>query len=345
LRFRKILYVGNKLNRFGYTATGIEYLGRLLEEAGYRVFYAGEQRNKFLRLIEGLSRIYLLRKKIDYLLIDTYSTLAFYLAYYSAMVARIFAIRYILVLRGGDLPNRLKQSPEKCYKLFRNADHIVAPSRYLFEAFSKAGFNVNLHFIPNPLVLSRYPFISRDEFSPRLLWVRSLHAIYNPAMALHTLYTIRKELGTGELCMVGPDKDGSLQECRSLCDRLGLSDYVQFTGILSKEKWIDLAPQYNFFINTTNFDNAPVSVMEAMALGLPIVSTNVGGIPYLLEDGVDALLVEAGDYEAMAKAIITLVKSSDRAQSLLRSARAKVETFDSEWIKGRWSELLDKLPA
>ena len=67
---------------------------------------------------------------------------------------------------------------------------------------------------------------------------------------------------------------------------------MNFTGKLSKQEWRDLSKDYNVFINTTNFDNTPVSVIEAMALGIPVVSTNVGGLPFLITDKVDGVLVE-----------------------------------------------------
>src|SRR5690606_31616955 len=91
------------------------------------------------------------------------------------------------------------------------------------------------------------------------------------------------------LCMVGPDTDGSLSQVKALAKQLKVS--VKFTGKLTKSEWNQLSKEYNIFINTTNFDNMPVSVIEAMALGLPVVSTNVGGLPYLITDGVDGMLV------------------------------------------------------
>ena len=97
------------------------------------------------------------------------------------------------------------------------------------------------------------------------------------------------------------------------------------------------------FINTTNVDNTPVSVIEAMALGLPVVSTNVGGIPFLLEDGVDALLVEPNDQEAMCRAIERLKSDPELVKQLTLNARKKVENFDWEVVKHQWKKLFDEL--
>ena len=98
-------------------------------------------------------------------------------------------------------------------------------------------------------------------------------------------------------------------------------------------------------MNTTNFDNTPVSVLEAMACGLPVVTTNVGGIPYLLEDGQTALLTPPGDAKTMADAVRRLGHEPELASKLGRNARAKVELFSWEGILPKWEELLESLAA
>ena len=101
-----------------------------------------------------------------------------------------------------------------------------------------------------------------------------------------------------------------------------------------------MAEDYDIFINTTHVDNTPVSVLEAMALGLPVVSTAVGGIPDLLDDGEEALLVADDDEEAMTEAVIRLIQSPELAQSIARKARRKVEAFDWENVRELWRQLL-----
>ena len=93
-------------------------------------------------------------------------------------------------------------------------------------------------------------------------------------------------------------------------------------------------------LNTTNFDNMPVSVIEAMALGLPIVSTNVGGMPYLVRDGVDGILLPPNDEKAMARAIQDLLADPESAGKMAENARKKVEGFDWREVAEQWRELL-----
>src|SRR5690606_27971952 len=94
------------------------------------------------------------------------------------------------------------------------------------------------------------------------------------------------------------------------------------------------------FINTTNFDNTPVSVMEAMALGLPIISTNVGGMPFLIDSGADGILVSPNNAQAFVDAINDFIKNPSKAEMISLKAKEKVEGFDWEKLKERWIELL-----
>ena len=139
--------------------------------------------------------------------------------------------------------------------------------------------------------------------------------------------------------MVGPDKDGSLQTTKDFTDSIGV--VVNFTGQLAKEDWWQLASEYDIFINTTHFDNTPISVMEAMALGLPVVSTNVGGIPYLLTHNQTAILVNANDVDQMTTSIVDLIANPNEAIKLAKNARMLTEKMDWDMVKQDWFLLLN----
>jgi glycosyltransferase involved in cell wall biosynthesis len=100
----------------------------------------------------------------------------------------------------------------------------------------------------------------------------------------------------------------------------------------------------DIFLNTTNVDNNPVSVAEAMACGLCIVSTDVGGMTYLLDHETNALLVRPDDPEAMADAVQRILSDSDLAARLSSNARRKAEGFDWEAVLPRWRNLLTSCP-
>lgn len=332
-----LLYIGNKLSIHGNTATSIETLGSFLEQEGYNLFYSSSQKNKVLRLLDMIYSTLSKGKKVDYVLIDTYSTQNFWFAFIISQICRILRVKYITKLHGGDLPNRLKKSPFFCDLLFANAYKITAPSAYLFDAFSER-YSANLMYIPNTIEIENYHFEQRTFHCPKLLWVRSFSSIYNPKMAIKVLAALKKEYSDAVLYMVGPDKENLIEDCRLFAQKLNVE--VHFTGKLEKEEWLKLAKYFNFFINTTHFDNTPVSVIEAMALGLPVISTNVGGIPFLLADQQTAMLVPDSDVDAMVLALKNLIADEALRLNIVKNARQMVENFDWQIVKHQWFDIL-----
>lgn len=334
---RKLLYIGNKLAGKGASPTSIDVLGPLLEQEGFMLFYASAQKNKILRLLDMVFSLIKYRNKVDYVLIDTYSTTNFWYAVIVGRLGKMLHLKYLPLLHGGRLPERLSKSPNNCKKFFKNAYLNIAPSAFLFAHFKQQGFE-NVQCIPNSISLENYAYKKRFPLRPRLLWVRAFAKIYNPLLALEILNGLTKEYPDARLCMVGPDKDGSLEECRKYAIKHHLE--VDFTGKLNKNKWISRAVDFDIFINTTHFDNAPVSVIEAMALGLPVISTNVGGIPYLLTDGSDGILIVDNDTEGFIAAIKNSLQNPEKAVHMAENARKTAENFRWSSVKLQWNEIL-----
>jgi len=330
-----ILYLGNKKS---ITPSTVDTLGEQLKES-YDVVTCSEVQNKVLRFLDMARHIIKYRKNCDLLIVDTYSSLNFYYALMTAFFGKLFKIPYIPILHGGDLPNnRLKKYPRLSHYIFSGSTQNITPSIYLKEAFDKEGYNTL--YIPNNIELDAYTFREREKIEPKLLYVRSFAKIYNTKMAIRVLESLSKKYPSISLCMVGPDRDGSLEETKAFAKKLGLEDKVTFTGGLPRDEWLALANDYDVFINTTNFDNLPVSIVEAMALGFPIVSTNVGGLPYLIEDGIDGLLVDKNDDKMMSEKIELLLNDPTLCKTLSTNGRKKADTYDWNVIKEQWDNVI-----
>jgi glycosyltransferase involved in cell wall biosynthesis len=338
MRNRNILYIGNDLSAKTKYNSSMATLGNMLQSEGFNVKRASEIKNKFLRIIDMLWAVFINRNRIDYLLIDTFSTSNFLYAFATSQMARLFFIKYIPILRGGNLPYRLDTSRYFSKLLFRNSYKNITPSKYLQQAFIERGFETVC--IPNSIPIKEYDFKERKKLIPKILWVRAFDKTYNPLLAIKVLNLLKIKFENIQLCMVGPDKDGSLNEVKLLVGKLNLTKNIIFTGVLPKEKWHQLSEDYDIFINTTDIDNMPVSILEAMALGLPIVSTNVGGIPYLITDNENGVLVPPKNEKAMADAIIKLINNPETSNRISCSVRLFAEKFDLEIIKEQWFNLL-----
>lgn len=335
---KHILYIGNKLSGHNKSITAIETLGILLEKK-YIITYASTKKNMFLRLLDMIGATLKKRGMIDVVLIDTYSTLNFYFALLISQICRALNIEYIPILRGGNLPEKIQRSKILTDLIFRHSKINVIPSAYLARIMEKNNYSYRI--IPNNVEIKNYNYLERKKINPRILYVRAFHRIYNPLMAVKVLFSLKDSHPEVVLCMIGPDKDGSQQEVLELARKLGVQDSLETPGFLTKKEWHERSRDFDIFINTTDHDNTPISVIEAMALGLPVVSTNVGGVPFLVEQNKSGLLVEKNDHKAMSSAIKKLLDDPDLAHQIAGNAREKVEHFDWEVVKNDWFDIID----
>ncbi len=336
---KTILYLGNKLAVRGKNPTTIDTLSNYLRD-DFHVIAKSDFLNQVARFFDMMWAIIRHRRTLTVVLIDTYSNKAFYYAFIAARICEVFRIQYIPVLHGGELGNRYRKTPELVDRYLHQAKCIVAPSLFLKRLFESKGFEVIS--IPNVIRVSDYPFLKRAIFQPKLLYVRAFQEIYNPMMAIEVMHLLKPQFPTASLCMVGPDKDGSMQLCKDRVKSLGLEDCIRFTGKLSQPEWHQLATEYDFLINTTHADNMPVSLIEGMALGLLIVSTNVGGIPDLIEDGKEGMLVNANDPDQMMSAIVKGIHQPDKSFEMTLRARQRAEQYDWKAVRPKWKNVILK---
>ena len=334
----KILYVGNDLTRKTSYKTSMALICEKLSDEGIEVVRTSNKTNKIVRFIDMVFSV-LKHRNSNIVIIDVFSTTNFYYAFLISQLCRLLNITYATVLRGGNLPSRLSNNRVLSKLIFKNSNTNIAPSKYLEKEFLKQGFKTS--YIPNTIELSDYTFENKNIDVPKILWVRSFIDIYNPSMAVKVLKKVKAHYPEAILCMIGPFRDDSYPETVALAEEYGIKDSIEFTGVLKKKDWIKKSKDYNVFINTTNIDNTPVSVIEAMALGFVVISTNVGGIPFLIEDGQDGYLVDKDDHDSMSNKIIKLFEKELKITS--KEARNKVETFDWLHVKESWLQLISSI--
>jgi glycosyltransferase involved in cell wall biosynthesis len=336
---KSILLIGNFLSPTAGVRSPCEELSELLSRAGWQVLTASLKPKRLPRLADMIATVWLQRKNYEVAQVEVYSGPAFFWAEAVCRTLRLAGKPYILTLHGGDLPAFSRRWPGRVRRLLSKATRVTTPSNYLRNEMGT--FRQDLQLIPNFLDLKAYQFRERTRPRPRLMWLRAFHNIYNPQLAPRVLALLISEFPEMELIMLGPDKrDGSLASTQQVARKLGVEDKITIAGQVPKSQVPFRISQGDIFLNTTNVDNTPVSVLEAMATGLCVVSTKVGGIPYLLEHESDALLVPPDDPKAMAGAVRRLLLDSSLAARLSRQGRRKAEQWDTEVILPRWETLL-----
>jgi glycosyltransferase involved in cell wall biosynthesis len=334
-----VLIVGNFLSNAGGSRGICEDLAERLASRKWRVLTTSRRRPKIFRLADMLLTCFKSRHEYSLAQVDLFSGPAFVWAEAVCWTLGRLGKPLILTLHGGGLPEFANKWPRRVSRLLASATMVTAPSGYLKERM--ATHRPDIIVIPNAIELSRYPFRERNPAYPNLIWLRAFHEIYNPLMAVKVLSVLVPKYPGLRLTMVGPDKgDGSFQRSKAQAVALGLAQHISFRGMVAKSDVPKALSEADIFLNTTNIDNTPVSVVEGMACGLAVVTTRVGGTPFLITHEHDGLLVSPGDADGMATAVARLLEDRDLAGRCSRNGREKVKAWDWPCVLGEWDKLM-----
>jgi glycosyltransferase involved in cell wall biosynthesis len=339
---RSVLMVGNFTPADRTYRQVCDELAVRLGDSGWEVHTTSARAARLPRLAEMVATVWRRRHHFAAAYVEVFSGPAFCWAEAVCWALRRTRKPYVLALHGGNLPAFSGRWPGRVGRLLGSARTVTAPSRYLRGGLRR--FREDIQVIPNPLDIAAYGFRPREQLRPRIIWLRAFSSIYNPSLAIRVLARLAVEFPEVRLTMIGPDKrDGSLDQTRRVAAGLGVLDRVDWTGGVPKADVPSRLGAGDLFLNTSNVDNTPVSVLEAMACGMCVVSTDVGGVPFLLQHEVDSLLVPPNDSRAMAGAVRRILTEPDLAGRISRNARLRVESFDWAVILPRWDSLLSGL--
>jgi glycosyltransferase involved in cell wall biosynthesis len=335
----RLLLVATFLSAEGGSRAVMEELATRLKIRGWPLVTTSRRIGGLARGWDMLTTAILRRTSYDVAVVDLFSGRAFLWGEAVGWTAYALGKPVVFTLRGGDLPGYAARARRRVRALLRRAAAVTVPSRYLFDAMRE--FRDDLELLENPLDLSLYAFRVRRPATPKLVWLRAFHHIYNPALAPRVVQRLVDEFPDISLVMVGRDKhDGSFEETRRIAAKLGVADRIRLPGGVPKKDVASWLNKGDIFLNTTNIDNAPVSVLEAMACGLCVVSTSAGGMAHLVEDEREALLVQPDDPDAMADAVRRVITEPDLAERLSRSGRERVARCDWSILLPRWEALI-----
>ncbi|HET6272320.1 MAG TPA: glycosyltransferase family 4 protein [Bacteroidota bacterium] len=338
---KSILLIGNFLSEGGGRANeNFEVAkARRFKALGWTVYTASDEINRLHRLVEMVTAVWRERKNYSVAHVSLFSGPAFVWAAVACFLLKLLGKSYVVTLHGGDLPRFARRWPWPVRKLLRGAKAVTTPSNYLSVAMKP--FRDDVDIIPNSLDIKSYPYDVREKPRPQLIWLRAFHTIYNPVLAPHVLARLVRDFPDIQMLMIGPDMgDGSFNDTKQLACSLGVDRMISFPGRVPKRDVPLWLSKGDIFLNTANIDNTPVSVLEAMACGLCVVSTNVGGMSALVDHERDGLLVPAEDPNAMADAVRRVLIEPALAKRLSSAARKKVEQFDWEQTLPRWQKVL-----
>lgn len=269
-------------------------------------------------------------RHVDVLHVFCTSNGSFFLSALPAiLVARMYGKPVVANYRG-DSQVHLASSPI-ARRLLGSVAANVVPSAYFGRIFRELG--VPARIVPNVADVARFRFRVRDPFRPVLLSTRNFEPIYDVACTLRAFAVVQAAYADASLVLVGSGRDaGAL---RALARALGLRN-VTFAGRVPHAAIPCFYDAADIYVQTPVVDNMPGSVIEAFASGLPVVATDVGGLPVILTHGMHGLLAPAGDHGAVAEQVLALLARPDEARRMAAAAFATCPRYAWSGVREQW---------
>ena len=308
-----------------------------LSRDGVRVQLVSRARTRIGRVIDICFRSPWLAARHPAVLVDVFGERAFVYESVAILTAALLRRRVVAMLHNSMFPGFVARWPRWSRFVLGRASVVLTPHNFLREQLSATGIRVD-GVIPNFIQLENYKYRERVAIAPRFLYLRGMHPLYNPEMAIRAFALIQTQFPEAELTLAGRDAPNAAR-CRALVEELGLRR-VTFAGLVPKADISALADRHDIHLHTNRIDNMPVTIIEMWASGLPIVATNVGGIPDLVRDGEDAILVPSEDHRAMAAACLDMLKHPAGASRLAANGRARAEALSWPRVRPMWERVL-----
>lgn len=332
----------------GGMATQLVQLKNLLEKEGahvtviqvnapYQPQWAGKLPGirAIFRLFPYLLNLWQNIKKVDCVHVLANSGWSWHLfAAPAVWIAHVRKRPVVINYRGGEAKAFFDRSFRWVAPTLKRASLITVPSGFLEHVFNE--FGVKTTIVPN--IINLKLFRAEDsqckeiaKHAPTLVVTRNLEPIYDIGTAIEAFEQILPTLPEAKLVIAGsgPQRDELVKHVNAR----GLDDKVNFTGRLNREEIANLYQLADLVINPSLADNMPNSVLEALASKVPVVTTNVGGIPFLVNDEETALLVNPGDAKAMSQAILRVFEEPGLHDRLKENGHALVSQFVWDIIK------------
>jgi len=276
---------------------------------------------------------------VDLVHVFATSWLSFFLfAAPAVTLGRALGRGVVLHYHGGNAAPFLHRLGWLAMPFLRAAHRLVVPSRFLSEVFGPWGLEVEI--IDNPVDAPevRAPSSAGD---PVVLSCRNLGPVYDIATAIDAFALFAETSPAARMIIAGDGPERSDLEQRAAA--AGLADRIEFLGSVEHDDMATVRERATIALNTSRVDNQPVSLIEAMAAGLPIVSTDAGGIPYMVRHEEEALLSPVGDVAALARGMQLLTAEPAVRRRIVAGGLARARSYRWSAVREQWYRVYGEL--
>jgi L-malate glycosyltransferase len=271
-------------------------------------------------------------RKYDVVHIFSASYLSFLIAPTPAiLVSKLYGKKIVLNYHSGEAEDHLRRWRRSTIPILNLTDAIAVPSEYLVRVFADFGLKATAIF--NIIELDRFEFSERTHLRPIFLSNRNLEPHYGVDAVLRAFALVQQQVPEAVLTVVG---DGSQRQAlERLANELNLKN-TSFKGRVEHDEIYRYYANADVFLNASRIDNQPLSHLEAFACGLPVVTTDAGGIPDIVTNGETGFVVAVDDHQGLAQAAMKLLDDHNKAATMALKARAECNKYTWETVCDRW---------
>lgn len=252
------------------------------------------------------------------------------------VIGRLRRVPVVINYRGGGAEEFFDKSFFWVNLSLRYATTVVVPSGFLERVFLK--YKIQPKIVPNIINLDKFKNVGpKAEGDLVIFTARNLEEIYGIDVLLQAFQRVYAQCPQAKLIIAGDGPER--QTLTKQAEALGIADATSFTGRLDNDDIVRYYAAATIAVNPSRVDNMPISILEALACEIPVVSTSVGGVPYMVENEKTALLVEPDAPERMADAILRLVNDAALRTQLTTAGRKEIESYTWPVIKKAWFDV------
>jgi glycosyltransferase involved in cell wall biosynthesis len=330
---KSVLFVCNYKPGVGGISGQVEILHNKLREEGYiaEIFSTNASVWKRLWMMPKLRRK---AQDFDVLHIHCCSGYGgFFPAMMGIRIGKRLGKHIVLTYHGGGGESFFDRHPKLVHSYLMRTDANIVLSGFLARVFEKHQLPYTI--IPNIIELDESLFRQRNTIRPVFICTRTHESLYNIPCILRAFQRVQKDVPESSLILVGdgPQHESLVQQA----DAMGLKNVV-FTGRVQNKQIYDLLGQADVMLSSPTIDNMPVSLIEAMNAGLLVISSRVGGVPYMIEDGDNGLLFESNNDEELAEKMKWVLNHPGEVVGIIKRASLDVKKYS-------WNRVRDKLLA
>lgn len=326
----KILLICNYKPGVGGISGQVEILQRRLREEGHAADIFSTKASMWKRLLM-LLKLRRQAKDYDVLHIHCCSGWGFFPSVLGVTVGNRLGKRVVLTYHGGGGEAFFDKYPRLVRRYLLQTDVNIVLSGFLANVFKK--HSLPFLMIPNVVEFDESQFRQRESISPYYICTRAHEPLYNIPCILRALKRVQQDLPQASLTLVG----GGSQHDKliQLADEMKLNN-VSFVGKVDNSEVYRYLNQADVMLSAPTIDNMPVSLLEAMNAGLLAISSRVGGVPYMVEDGKNGWLFVSDHDDELAERMLWAVQHQERTLTMIENARQSVKQY-------RWINVKEKL--